>query len=86
MKKYKGYYIDGTHFTCKQDIDKFLEKQAVESYENALLIFSMRMNMEASLFVVEKEEYLHNQFGYDWETIENIQIEFFKSLAETRVA
>ena len=81
MINYKGYYIDGVHFTNKEDIDKFLETQALNSYKTALKIFSQRGTMEASVYATEKAEYLHKYFGYDWNTLEEIEIDVFKSVA-----
>lgn len=81
MKNYKGYYIDGVHFTSKEDIDKFLEKQALNAYKTALKIFASRHTMEASIYATEKADYLHDYFGYSWDKLEEIEIEVFKAAA-----
>lgn len=74
MKQYKGYYIDGVFFNSKQDIDKFLEKTAVESFMKACKYFADHPSMEASIYSSEKAEYLVDQFGYTWEQIEALEI------------
>ena len=81
MKQYKGYYIDGVVFKSKEEIDKCIEEKAVEAYKTALEIFARRMTMEASIYVSEKADRLHDDFGYDWETLEKIECEVFEAIA-----
>ena len=77
MTKYKGYYIDGTHFTSKEDIDRFLEAQALEAYKTACKIFASHLTMEASIYCAEKADYLHYHFGYTWDQLEAIECEAY---------
>lgn len=79
MKQYKGYYIDHVYFNSKEDIDKFLEKQAVESFVKACRYFAEHPSMEASIYEDEQAERLNKVFGYDWETIEQMEIEAIKT-------
>lgn len=72
---YKGIEIDGTIFTSKQDIDRFLKEKAVESYRNAVWFFCKEGTMEASMIADEAAERLNSQFGMDWDEIEAIEIE-----------
>lgn len=74
---YRGYTLDGTIFTSKQDIDRFLEKQAVESYKTACQLFAETHSISASIAMEEKAERLVNQFGYDWEQLEEIEISVY---------
>lgn len=73
MKQYKGYYIDGVVFHNKQEIEKFLEKQAVDAYRTACKIFNSHMTMEASINASRHAEKLVKQFGYTWEQVEEIE-------------
>lgn len=79
MTKYKGYYIDNVHFNSKHDIDKFLEKQALEAFKNACWLFNRRLDMESSIIANEKAEYLVKNFGYTWDRIEAIEIETLRT-------
>lgn len=74
MKQYKGVYIDGTIFTSEQDVDKFLEAKAVESYRIACQIFAKDRSIEASIYADEKAAVLLDTFGYTWEQVEAIEI------------
>ena len=79
MKQYKGYYIDGVHFTNTAEIDKFIENQAVEAFIRACKVFNINMNLEASIYAGEKAEILVKEFGYTWGDIEDIEIKVLKS-------
>jgi hypothetical protein len=74
MKQYRGYYIDHVVFNSKEDIDNFLEKQAVEAHNKACKYFADHPSMEASNYCMEKAEYLVKQFGYTWEQVEALEI------------
>lgn len=81
MRQYKGYYIDETIFNTKEDIDRFLEEQAVNAYKTACKLFAETRSMSASMTMDEKAEYLVNQFGYTWEQLEAIEISVLKAIA-----
>ena len=81
MKNYKGYYIDGVHFTSKEDINKFLEAQAINAYKVALKLFASRGTMEASIYASEKADRLVKEFGYTWEAIEALECEVLNLVA-----
>ena len=74
MKQYKGYYIDNVVFNSKKDIDIFLKEQAIRSYQIACQMFARHPEMEYSIYADEKAEVLHDQFGMNWEEIEEIEI------------
>ena len=79
MTKYRGYYIDGIYFNSKADVDKFVERKAVEAYKQAYKYFLNHPTMEASVYWSEKAEYLVNNFGYTWESVEVLEIEAIKA-------
>ena len=81
MKQYKGYYIDHVIFNNEEEIDSFLEKQALDAYILACQLFAERSTMENSIYCEEKAEYLVNQFGYTWEQLEEIEIQAYKKIA-----
>lgn len=74
MTKYRNYYIDNVIFNSKEDIDRFIKAQAIESYKRACKRFSEKPSMEMSIFCSEKAEYLHRVIGLSWEEIEEIEI------------
>ncbi len=75
MKKYRGYYIDGVYFNSKEDIDKFIEEQAVLKFKKYNKYFSEHPSMEASMLCSQQSDILHNQFGYSYERIEELELE-----------
>lgn len=80
MRQYKGYYIDGVIFHNEQEIDKAIERQAVDAYKLAVELFAVKSTMANSIYADERAERLVNQFGYTWEQVEEIEIEVYKSL------
>lgn len=80
MRQYKGYYIDHVIFNSKEDIDIFLKNQAVEAFKRACRYFAQTHSLEASMYEDEKAEVLHNSFGFDWETIEQMEIEAYQTV------
>lgn len=81
-RQYKGMYIGPGCFNSKEEIDRFLERQAVYAYEIACEIFMKDKDYEAAAYADEKAERLVNQFGYNWEQIEEIESEIYKKMAE----
>ena len=81
MKKYKGYYIDHITFNSEAEIDAFLKEQAIKGYKQAVWFFCKESTMEASIYVNEKAEYLHKQFGMSWSELEAIEIEVMENVA-----
>ena len=79
MRQYKGYYIDKVIFHNEEEIDRFLETQAVDAYKMACRLFSERRTMENAIYCDEKAESLVNQFGYTWEQVEALEIEAYKT-------
>lgn len=75
MKNYKGYYIDGVWFHNENEIDKFLEEQAVKAYKTAYKMFLNHMDMAHSVFCDEKAEILVKNFGYTWSQVEALEFE-----------
>lgn len=74
MTKYRNYYIDNVIFNSKEDIDRFIKAQTIESYKRACKRFSEKPSMEMSIFCSEKAEYLHRVIGLSLEEIEEIEI------------
>jgi hypothetical protein len=81
MKKYKGYYIDKVYFNNEQEIDKFLEEQALKAYKTACWLFNKDVCIETSIYASEKAQILVDKFGYTWEQVEQIEIEVIKAIA-----
>lgn len=81
MKQYKGYYIDNVIFNSKEDIDKFIESEAVNAYRKSVEYFANHPTMEASSYSSDKAEVLVNKFGYTWEQVEAIEIETLEAIA-----
>ena len=74
MKQYKGYYIDKVIFNNREEIDRFLEEQAVEAYTRAVELFVIHSTVENSVYCDEKAQVLVDQFGYSWEQVEALEI------------
>lgn len=81
MRNYKGYYIDGFTFKNEQEIDAFIEKQAVDAYKKDVKIFAMNLNMESSIIASDSARRLVENFGYTWEQVEEIENEVYESIA-----
>lgn len=75
MTNYRGYYIDGVVFNSKADIDKFVEEQAVLKFKKYNKYFSEHPSMEASRLCTQQADILHNQFGYSYDRIEELELE-----------
>lgn len=77
MTKYKGYYVDGAIFNSKEDIDNFIKSETIKKIQqlNDMLFnprYSGAEKMEIAKMITDRETILHNDFGMDWETIENL--------------
>jgi hypothetical protein len=80
MTQYKGYYIDHIIFNSKADIDNFRKEQAINRYKMMCEMFARQdAGMELSILMSEQADRLHNEFGMDYNEIENIEIEVFKA-------
>ena len=79
MKQYKGYYIDHVIFNNEQEIDTFIEKQALDAYKMACRLFAQRSTEGNAITCDERAERLVNFFGYTWEQLEEIEIEVYKT-------
>lgn len=77
MTQYKGYYIDNVIFHSREEIDQHIKNEIINKiktlhdmmfsgkYSNAEV---MQLNNEITI----REERLHDEYGMDWEEIENI--------------
>lgn len=74
MTQYKGYYIDNVVFSSKKDIDAFIKKQAVDKFMMLNKYFAKKPSMEASIACSEQARYLHNEFGFSWEELEEMEL------------
>lgn len=81
MKKYRGYYIDNVIFNSKEDIDKFIESEAINAYRQSVEYFARHQTVEASNYSNNKAEELVSMFGYTWEQVEAIEIETLEAIA-----
>lgn len=77
--KYRGYYVDGVIFNSKADIDRFVKEEAIRAYKRSVELFVEKPTFEHSLYSDEKAEYLHTEFGMDWDEIEEIEISAMKA-------
>lgn len=73
MTQYRGLYIDGIIFTCKQDIDKSLRETAVYRYRMAAERFAERPTLEFAEYVDQLAEDLVNNHGLDWDEVDEIE-------------
>jgi hypothetical protein len=74
MKQYKGYYIDGVHFTSESEIDNHIKQKAIKRYEQLSKWFAENPSMELSIASSEQADYLHDVIGMSWNDIEAIEI------------
>lgn len=74
MTKYRGYYIDKVVFNNKVEIDNFIKEQAVKRFEVLNQIFNNHPSLEASIACGEQAKCLHDNFGFSWEEIEEMEI------------
>lgn len=80
-RQYRGYYIDNVVFSSKKDIDEFIKKQAVDRFAMLNKYFAEKPSMEASIACSEQARYLHDEFGFSWEQIEQLEIETLKQIS-----
>ena len=81
-RQYKGMYIGPGCFNSKEEIDRFLEKKAVEYFKITVELFLHTKNMDYAIFSDKKKKKLVNQYGYTWEQIEAIEAEIYEKMAE----
>lgn len=81
MTQYKGYSIDNVIFSSKEDIDRFLEEQAVKAYRIAVEFFNTNRNLEYSMYCDQRADILVNNYGYTWEQIEALEIATLEAIA-----
>lgn len=80
MTQYKGYYIDHIIYNSKTEIDNFIKEQAIDRYKMMCRMFAREdASMELSIMMSEQADRLHNQFGMDYNEIEEIEIEAYKA-------
>lgn len=75
MEQYRGFYIDNVIFNSKEDIDKFVEEQAVLAFKKYNKYFSKHPSIEASRLCTLYKNRLRNEFGYSYERIEELELE-----------
>lgn len=75
MEQYRGFYIDNVNFNSKEDIDKFVEEQAVLAFKKYNKYFSEHPSIEASRLCTLQRNRLRNEFGYSYERIEELELE-----------
>lgn len=81
MTQYKGYYIDGSTFKNKADVDAFRESENVRLYIIAVEAFAHNKTPAAAALVDEYAEKLVNNFGYTWEQVEEIEKQVYNKIA-----
>lgn len=74
MTKHRGYYIDHIYFNSKEEIDNFIKKQAIDRFIQLHQHFVKHPTMEMSIACSEQAERLHDQFGFEWDEIEELEI------------
>lgn len=77
MTKYKGYYIDGVIFKTKAEIDGFIKAEIIKKIKVLHdMMFSGRYSnaevMQLNNEITFREERLHDEYGMNWEEIEEI--------------
>ena len=74
MKQFAIY--DGVIFPHEKTIDASRKEQAVKDYKIAFELFIVHQTMKYWNYAYEKAENLVNNFGYTWEEVEELDIEF----------
>ena len=74
MLKYKGYYIDGTVFKSKKDIDEHLKNLAIERYKKLNKMFSKNPSIELSSLLSDLSIELHEQHNLSYNEIELLEM------------
>ena len=74
MIKYKGYYIDGTVFKSKKDIDEHLKNLAIERYKKLSKMFSKNPSMELISLLSDLSIKLHDEHNLSYNEIEALEL------------
>lgn len=74
MIKYKNYYIDGTVFKSKNDIDEHLKNLAIERYKKLNKMFSKNPSMELSSLLSDLSIKLHDEHKLSYKEIELLEM------------
>ena len=74
MIKYKGYYIDGTVFKSKNDIDEHYKNLTIERYIKLSKMFSKNPSMELCSLLSDLSIKLHDEFNLEYSEIEALEI------------
>lgn len=77
MRKYKGYYIDGVIFHNQYEIDNFIKNEIIHKIKVFYNMFSSdiytgKEKMALSDEITQREIRLHDEFGLDWDEIEEL--------------
>lgn len=77
MTQYKGYYIDNVIFHSREEIDQHIKNEIIKKIKVLHdMMFSGRYSnaevMQLSNEITIREERLHDEYGMDWEEIEEI--------------
>lgn len=74
MIKYKNYYIDGTVFKSKNDIDEHLKNLAIERYKKLNKMFSKNPSIELSSLLSDLSIKLHDEHKLSYNEIELLEM------------
>lgn len=77
MKQYKGYFIDEVIFNSELEIDAFIKKQTIDKYQQLCRMFAENSCMELISMMQPYEDKLHDEFGFSYEEIEQLEIEAY---------
>lgn len=79
-KRYKNYYIGHGTFGSKEEIDQFIRQQAIDAHRTAVQVFFHNPTMAHSAYLQEQSETLVNQYGFDWEQIDELEAQIMAEL------
>lgn len=77
MKRYRGYYIDGTVFRSEAEIDKFYRDsiiQKIKTFKDMMSRYADRYSRRElnriAQEITDREQILFTDYGMTWEEIE----------------
>ena len=81
VTKYRNYYIDGVFFHSKAEIDAHIKQQDIEQFKKLHRMFAEKPDIAMGIICDKQAERLHDVHGFEWDEIEQLEIEVYKEAA-----
>ena len=81
VTKYKNCYIGEGCFRNKAEVDEYLKQQDIEQFKKLHRMFAEKPDIAMGIICDKQAERLHDMYGFEWDEIEQMEIEVYKEAA-----